>query len=55
MLRLAHEWGDRIPIGLIYREEKKSYEERYDLSKMPPLVDSDIEDIDIRGILKAYA
>lgn len=51
----THEWGDRIPIGLIYREEKKSYEERYDLSKMPPLVDENIEDIDIKEILKAYA
>lgn len=51
----THEWGDKIPIGIIYREEKKSYEERYGLNKIPPLVDEKVEDIDIKEILRGYA
>ncbi len=34
----AHEWGDRIPIGLFYREEKPIYEEEEPALKDAPLV-----------------
>ena len=51
----ASEWGDRIPTGIIYRIEKPSYGEKSGLDKLPPLVDSDIGNIDITGILKGYA
>jgi 2-oxoglutarate ferredoxin oxidoreductase subunit beta len=50
----ASEWGERIPIGIIYRAEKPSYEEKSGLDKVPPLVDSNIDDIDITGILKEF-
>jgi 2-oxoglutarate/2-oxoacid ferredoxin oxidoreductase subunit beta len=34
----AQQWGDKIPIGIIYREEKSTYEERLPALKSGPLV-----------------
>ncbi len=50
----AAEWGERIPIGIIYRHEKETYGDKSGLDKMPPLVEEDIKDIDIRGALKEF-
>ncbi len=33
----AHEWGDRIPIGLFYREDKPIYEEEEPSLREGPL------------------
>jgi 2-oxoglutarate ferredoxin oxidoreductase subunit beta len=38
-LRKAREWGDRIPIGVIYRNGRSSFEEKSGLEALPPLVD----------------
>ncbi len=50
----AHEWGDRIPIGIIYRAEKETYEEKRWLSQISPLVEEQIEDVDITSILSEF-
>jgi len=34
----AQEWGDKIPIGVIYKEERATYEERLSTLKRGPLV-----------------
>ncbi|MFA5008485.1 MAG: 2-oxoacid:ferredoxin oxidoreductase subunit beta [Candidatus Omnitrophota bacterium] len=50
----AAEWGDRIPIGVIYKEEKPSYEEKTGLNSKEPLVEEKIEDIDISPLFKGF-
>jgi 2-oxoglutarate/2-oxoacid ferredoxin oxidoreductase subunit beta len=50
----AAEWGDRIPIGIIYKTEKKSYEEKSGLCKKPPLVEEQAENIDIRSVFNDF-
>lgn len=50
----AHEWGERIPIGIIYRTEKETYEEKKGLLQRVPLVEEQIEDVDIRDILSEF-
>lgn len=50
----AQEWDERIPIGIIYRAEKETYDEKSGLTKLPPLVDENIENIDIKPILKEF-
>ncbi|MBF0484077.1 MAG: 2-oxoacid:ferredoxin oxidoreductase subunit beta [Candidatus Omnitrophica bacterium] len=50
----ASEWGDKIPIGVIYQTARDTYEERRGLNKKPKLVDEDISNIDISGILKDF-
>jgi 2-oxoglutarate ferredoxin oxidoreductase subunit beta len=51
---LAEEWGDRIPIGIIYRCLKADYGEKSGIDKRAPLVEEKIEDIDINGILQDF-
>jgi 2-oxoglutarate/2-oxoacid ferredoxin oxidoreductase subunit beta len=50
----AAEWGERIPIGVIYRNSRPSYEEIRGLDKRKPLVDEDISRIDISPLLQEY-
>lgn len=52
--RKASEWGDRIPIGIVYKTEKETYEERSGIKKRPPLVEEQIENINIREALKEF-
>jgi len=52
--RKAAEWGDRIPIGVIYRHEKPTYEERRGIADKSPLAEDNIEDVDISGTLKEF-
>lgn len=51
----AAEWGDRIPLGVIYKEEKRTYEEKSGIDKASPLVDDDIGNIDMNSIMKDLA
>ncbi|MDP2920323.1 MAG: thiamine pyrophosphate-dependent enzyme [Dehalococcoidia bacterium] len=39
----AQEWGDKIPIGIIYREERPTYEDSLPALKQGSLVDQPIE------------
>lgn len=50
----AAEWGDKIPIGIIYKDGAKSYEEKGGLSISPPLVEEKIDNIDISALLKEF-
>ncbi len=51
----SSEWGDKIPVGIIYKAEKKTYEEKVGLGERMPLVEEQIENTDIRDILKDFA
>ncbi len=53
-LQKAAEWEERIPIGVIYRNEGQSYEDRSGINEIPPLVEGVIEDIDIGEALKEF-
>lgn len=50
----AGEWGDTIPTGIIYRANKPDFIRKTGLDRKPPLVDSDITDIDLDDVLKEY-
>ncbi|MDD5129431.1 MAG: 2-oxoacid:ferredoxin oxidoreductase subunit beta [Candidatus Omnitrophica bacterium] len=52
--RKAAEWGQRIPVGIIYRAVQPSYGEKKGLDGQPALVEADIEHIDIGGALKDF-
>lgn len=49
----ALEWGDKIPLGVIYREEKPSFEESITALKSGVLVNQPIER-DIRPLLEKF-
>lgn len=51
----AGEWQERIPLGIIYKNEgRKTYEEKSGLNIRPALIDEDIEDIDISAVFKEF-
>ncbi len=47
------EWGDRIPIGIFYKEDKPVYDEQLPDAKIP-LVEQKLEKVDIRMILERF-
>lgn len=54
-LQKAEEWGERIPIGIIYRgAEKKTYEEKSGLQDRRPLIEEPVENVDITRLYKDF-
>jgi len=50
----AAEWGDRIPIGILYKEQKPSYEEKTGIILHPPAIEDNIENINIDELLDNF-
>ena len=51
-LQKAAEWGEKIPLGIIYQEEKPSFSRKSGLDNALPLAEKEIRDIDISPILQ---
>ncbi|WP_278429587.1 MULTISPECIES: hypothetical protein [Caldanaerobacter] len=51
----ALEFGDKIPIGIIYKVEKETYEDQFDFIKNgPPLVDAELNPKNAEKLLKLF-
>jgi 2-oxoglutarate ferredoxin oxidoreductase subunit beta len=50
----AQEWGDRIPIGVIYTEERPTFEEQLPALSKGPLVEQEIEPGRVKGLLDEF-
>ncbi|AAM24216.1 2-oxoglutarate ferredoxin oxidoreductase subunit beta [Caldanaerobacter subterraneus subsp. tengcongensis MB4] len=51
----AQEFGDKIPIGIIYKVEKETYEDQFDFIKNgPPLVDAELNPKNAEKLLKLF-
>jgi len=50
----ALEWGDRIPIGIIYRNQRPTFEERLPMMAGKPLVHQTFDVTKIRATLKEF-
>lgn len=50
----ALEWGDRIPIGIMYRNHRPTYEERVPMIKDRPLVHQALDTLKIEKTLKEF-
>lgn len=48
------EWGDKIPIGIIYKNGRPAYEESSGLMKEKPLVEQEVNSIGVRAILGEF-
>jgi len=51
----AGEWEDKIPIGIIFKSQRQTYEEKSNISPAHALIDEQIENIDIKGVLSDFA
>ncbi|HUV87722.1 MAG TPA: 2-oxoacid:ferredoxin oxidoreductase subunit beta [bacterium] len=54
-MRKAYEWGERIPLGVIYRREKGSFEARFPAVAAGPLAGQDVYRAALAKVLKKYA
>ena len=50
----AQEWGDRIPIGVIYKQELPTFEEQLPVLKKESLVKQKIEPRQVEGLLDEF-
>lgn len=48
------EWGDRIPIGLFYKEDKPTYEDHLFQNSDKPVVEHDISNISLEPIFSRF-
>jgi 2-oxoglutarate/2-oxoacid ferredoxin oxidoreductase subunit beta len=53
-LEKAEEWGTRIPIGIIYKSDRPSYESQCSAIKDMPLVDQVFDEKFMAGFLESY-
>ena len=52
-LEKSFEWGDRIPIGVFYKEERPTYRDNLTHMKQKPLTKIPIDQIDIRPLIES--
>lgn len=50
----AGEWGDRIPIGVFYQEERPPYHENFPFLQRGPLVRQGLEGIDVSELMEEF-
>ncbi len=50
----AEEWGDRIPVGILYRHEQPTFEEQQPALQKGPLVTQDIEPIRAKALMEEF-
>jgi 2-oxoglutarate ferredoxin oxidoreductase subunit beta len=50
----AMEWGDKIPTGVIFREDRQSYTDKVSFLKESTLVDLPVETEVIKGFLQEF-
>jgi len=53
-LSRVHEWGDRIPVGVIYKTTRPTLEDQLVGLRRGPLAVRDISSIDISSALKEF-
>ncbi len=50
----ALEWGDKIPIGVFYEEERPTFEEQLPQLEKEPLIQQSLDNIDISKLLEEF-
>jgi 2-oxoglutarate ferredoxin oxidoreductase subunit beta len=54
-MRVACEWGDRIPVGIIYRNDRPAFEEQFPVLREGPLVGRDLHQAALVRVLEEFA
>ena len=54
-MQTAVEWGDKIPLGIIYRNQRTSFEKSFSVLQRGPLVGQDTDLAELKKILKKFA
>jgi 2-oxoglutarate ferredoxin oxidoreductase subunit beta len=54
-MKVAYEWGDRIPLGIIYRNDRPAFDENLSVLKERPLVARDLDRGTLAQIMEGFA
>ena len=53
-IKVADQWGDRIPLGVIYRNERPLFEEHFPVLGRGPLAGGDVDRTKLKEIMEEY-
>jgi len=53
-MKVAFEWGDKIPIGIIYRDNRLAFEEHFPALREGTLVGLDVDPVMLKKIMNGY-
>ena len=53
-IKVAGEWGDKIPIGIIYRNDRPPFEDHFPVLSQGPLVGRDVDRVMLKKIMERY-
>ena len=53
-IKVAGEWGDKIPIGIIYRNDRPPFEDHFPVLSQGPLVGRDVDRVMLTKIMEGY-
>ena len=53
-IKVAGEWGDKIPIGIIYRNDRPPFEDHFPILSQGPLVGRDVDRVTLTKIMEGY-
>ena len=53
-MRTATEWGDRIPVGLIYRNDRPAFETHFPALAQGPLAQQDTDREALQGFVDGF-
>ncbi|MGC1402505.1 MAG: 2-oxoacid:ferredoxin oxidoreductase subunit beta [Thermodesulfobacteriota bacterium] len=53
-MKMAMEWGERIPVGIVYRNERPIFEDHFPVLKQGPLAGRGVDQEKVKQILETY-
>ena len=53
-IKVAGEWGDKIPIGIIYLNDRPPFEDHFPVLSQGPLVGRDVDRVTLTKIMEGY-
>ena len=53
-MKTSREWGDKIPLGIIYRNERLPFEEHFSVLNQGPLVGRDVDRVMLKSIMEGF-
>ena len=53
-MKVAAEWGEKIPTGIIYRNDRKSFEEHFPVLRQGSLVGRDVDRVRLKEVMEGY-
>jgi len=54
-IKAADQWGEQIPLGVIYRNDRPPFEEHFPVLNQGPLVGRDVDRMILKEIMEGYA